>query len=53
MIYKIEINFTKGPSFSTEVKADSESQARTMVLAAARNWGFTNKVKKMIVRSLA
>lgn len=50
MIYKVEINFKKGPSFSTEIDAMSEATAKEAAIRFAKNWGFIYPVKKVVVR---
>ena len=52
MIYKVEINYKKGPTFSTEVAANSEHQAKESALKDAKSWGFDAPVKRIIVRGV-
>ena len=50
MIYNVEINYRKGPSFSCRVRSNCAEVAKLEAKHAAKQWGFTEKVKKMIVR---
>lgn len=52
MKFYIEINYKKGPTFSTEVMAESEFQAKETALKHAKDWGFTHPVKRIIVRGV-
>ncbi len=49
MRYHIGIQFKKGPSFGTDVEAQTEKQARDWAINAAKRRGFTEQVKKVIV----
>ena len=46
MEYEINIDFKKGPSFSSKVRADNEDDAMKKILSYARNNGFKEKIKK-------
>jgi len=50
MHYKVTIHFRKGPSFSTEVFADSEAQAKNAALRFARDNGFSGAQKSVIAQ---
>lgn len=51
MIYSVEINFRKGPSFTvSEINAESDDAAKERALNYARRSGFNAAVKKVTVR---
>lgn len=50
MIYQVEINYKKGPSYTGHIKAVSSEIAKHYVLEDARKMGFHEKVKKINVR---
>ncbi len=50
MKFKVEINFTKEPSYSTTVYALSSDEAKTKALADASFMGWKSKVKKYTVK---
>jgi len=52
MRFYIEINYKKGPTFSTEIIASSEQQAKEWALKDAKSWGFDAPVKKIIIRGM-
>ena len=45
MTYKVTINYTRGPAFSTEATADDEVKAIALAKAFARGCGFDAPVK--------
>ena len=51
MTYYVEINYRKGPTFSTRVSAISEMAAKAYAQVAAQECGFKEKVKKVTVRA--
>ena len=50
MKFKVEINFTKEPSYSTTVYALSATEAKTKATAEASLMGWISKVKKYTVK---
>ena len=50
MKFKVEINFTKEPSYSTTVYALSATEAKTKATAEASLMGWNSKVKKYTVK---
>lgn len=50
MKYRVEIDFTKGPSFSGTVEANCSEVARAYAKDDAKRCGFNGKVKKITVR---
>jgi len=52
MKYHVEINYKKGPSFSTDGVATCAELAKADALSAARRMGFNSPVKKITVREL-
>lgn len=52
-LYRVTIDFKKGPAFSTEVHAASEASAASTALTLARGCGFDAAVKKTKVVEMA
>ena len=50
MIYQIEINYRKGPSFSTRVQANSSELAKSYAVSDAKKFGFNEAVKKVTAK---
>lgn len=50
--FYVEINYKKGPTFSTEIIETSEFLAKSTALKHAKDWGFTHPVKRIIVRGV-
>ena len=50
MKFKVEINFTKEPSYTTTVYALSSAEAKTKATAEASFMGWNSKVKKYTVK---
>lgn len=50
MKFKVEINFTKEPSYSTTVYAFSSAEAKTKARAEAAFMGWYSGVKKYTVK---
>lgn len=51
--YMVCIDFKSGPSFSTDVVADSKSQAKADVKELAKLSGFTGPIRVITVREVA
>jgi hypothetical protein len=45
MTYKVTIDFTRGPAFSTTAQADDEAKAIALAKAFARGCGFDAPIK--------
>ena len=50
MKFKVEINFTKEPTYSTTVYATSAAEAKTKATADASFMGWSGSVKKFTVK---
>lgn len=46
----VEINYKKGPSFSTTLPIDDAIKAKEIALKDAKSWGFIHPVKKITVK---
>ncbi len=53
MLFKVEMDYRKGPSFSVEIEASCEAEAKSSGVICAHQCGFTYPAKKISATELA